>query len=383
MDRLILKPRLKLDRLDVMLAFSLAVVVASYALGYRLDWSQLDQGSEAQATLTEPARPVFAQRPEPSPAQAPAVAPAALAPAAGPVMVAAPTAAAGRPVLVADPREEQWQVMTRDLARLAARYPGRVAIVVKDLKSKREWDYHSDDLFPSASLIKVPVMICVFQRIRNGELALSDQLTLRRRNRIGGSGSLKWRPDGTKVNVRELIQRMISESDNTATNMLIEAVGMNFLQQQFPKIGLLYTGIYTEGMSIKGGRVTHENYTTAREMAMMLEKIYRGEMIDRAASSLMLDVLKHKKAVASRLAKGLPRNWEIAHKTGLLRQACHDSAIIFSPEGDYVVTVLTGHNPDYKTAKNFISQLGRITFRHYGGIPHYYAKSGRRSLAAR
>ena len=371
MDRLTLKVNFKLDRLDVLLALALAVVVSSYTLGYRLDWSQLDQNAGAHATVARtPSGPALAEK-------APAI---LLPPATRPAIVAP---APSQPQLVNDPRGEDWQFMTRELARHAARYPGRVAIVIKDLKTNREWTYHQDDLFPSASLIKVPVMICVFHKIRQGQLALSDPIVLRRRNRVGGSGSLKWRPDGAKLTVRELVQRMISESDNTATSMLIEVVGMSYLQQQFPKIGLLYTGIYQEGMSIKGGRVAHENYTTAREMAMMLEKIYRGEMIDRAASSLMLDVLKHKKAVASRLAKGLPRRWEIAHKTGLLRQACHDTAIIFSPDGDYIVTVLTGHNPDYKTAKNFISQLGRITFRHYGGTPHYYAKASRRQMALR
>jgi beta-lactamase class A len=111
---------------------------------------------------------------------------------------------------------------------------------------------------------------------------------------------------------------------------------------------------------------------------MMMEKIYRGEMLDGKSSMMMLDILKHKKAVASRLAKGLPRGWEIAHKTGLLRQACHDSAIIFSPEGDYAITVLTGANGDYKSAKDFISRLGRVTFRYYGANQYYAKASSRR-----
>lgn len=273
--------------------------------------------------------------------------------------------------------------MTDELSRHAARYPGHVAIVVEDLKSGRTWTYHPDDLFPSASLIKVPVMIGVFQKIHDGELGLSDVLVMHRHNRMGGSGSLKWSPDGSRFTVRELLQHMISESDNTALNMLIERVGMGYLQQEFSKIGLLYTGIYPDGMSLYGGRVAHENYTTAREMAMMFEKIYRGDMIGRTESAVMLEILKYPKAVASRLQKGLPPHWGIAHKTGLLRHACHDSAIIFSPDGDYLVTVLTGQNPDYKTAKDFITQLGHITFRHYGAVPRYYAKASRRHYVYR
>ena len=378
MDRLTPKLKIKLDRVDAMLACALAVVVGSYTLGYRLDWAQLDQNAEAVASVA--AGPSGAARAETLPPAAVAAMPAPAVVPAEPQMKAAPSAQAA---ILPDPKDADWQVMTDELSRHAARHKGHVAIFLKDLKTGRTWTYHPDDLFPAASLIKVPVMICVFDKIHEGELALSDVLMLRRHNRVGGSGSLKWRPDGTKLTVRELLQHMISESDNTATNMLIERVGMGYLQQEFPKIGLLYTGIYPDGMSLKAGRVAHENYTTAREMTMMMDRIYHGEYLDKHSSALMLDILKHKKAVASRLAKGLPRGWEIAHKTGLLRMACHDSAIIFSPEGDYAITVLTGQNPDYHSAKDFITGLARITFRHYGGMPHYYARSSRRHLALR
>src|SRR6185436_10945177 len=146
--------------------------------------------------------------------------------------------------------------------------------------------------------------------------------------------------------------------------MLISAAGFGYLQQQFPKMGLLYTEIFPEGMSLRSTPVRYENYTTAREMSMLLEKIYRGEMVDPYSSEQMLDLMKHHRAKA-RLAKHVPTGWEIAHKTGLLRGACHDSAIIFTPHGDYVLTVLTGQNRSYGRAKDFIDHLGRITYKYY------------------
>ena len=277
----------------------------------------------------------------------------------------------------ADPKEKAWEKMTDELEHLAAGHRGRVAIYLQDLKTNKTWTFHPDDLFPSASLIKVPVMACVFSKIHDGGLSLNDTLTLRKRNRVGGSGTLKWRNEGSRFTVRELLGHMISESDNTATAMLIEAMGIGYVQQQFPKMGLFYTELYPEGMSLNGGRVAHENYTTAREMTMLMQKIYNGELVDRDSSELMLDILKHKKPTASRLAKGLPAGWSIAHKTGLLRQACHDSAVIMAPTGDYALTVLTGQNTSYRVAKDFITRLGRITFRHYRG-EYYVAKAGRR-----
>lgn len=363
-------PKPKLDKVDLMIVCSMAVIGASYALGYRLDWG---------ATRSEPGAEPATQA-EPAPA-APAIVESVLSAAknAMPAATVSPAPKPLGPAWAADPREQSWDAMIRELEQVSAKHPGRVAIYFKDLKTNRSWEYHPDDLFPSASLIKVPIMAAVFLRIKEGNLSLNDRLSLHRRNRVGGSGSLKWRPDGTRLSVRDLLQVMISESDNTATAMLLETVGLGYVQRQFPQLGLLYTGIFEDGMSIRSGRVAHENYTTAREMNMLLEKIYRGELVDKPSSELMLEILKHRKAVASRLAKNLPRDWEIAHKTGLLRQACHDSAIVFSPGGDFALTVLTGQNPNYKRAKDFISRLGRIAYRHYGATP----KGSRRHVAAR
>jgi beta-lactamase class A len=285
------------------------------------------------------------------------------------------------------PSDEQWDAMTHDLSKLASRYPGHVAIDVEDLGTGKTWTYHADDLFPAASLIKVPVMASVFAAIRQGRMSLDDVLVLRREDRVGGSGVMKWLPTGTRMPVRGLLQHMIRESDNVALTMLLNAVGFDFARRQFPDFGLVYTGLNREGLSLRSGWVPHENYTTAREMTMLMKKIYQGWLVDPESSRQMLGLLERKKEVASRLEKGLPRGWKIAHKTGLERQACHDSAILFSPEGRYVLTVLTGHNPNYKMAKNFIVKVGHVTFRYYGGHPdNYYAKAytkGRRRRVIR
>ena len=279
--------------------------------------------------------------------------------------------------------QEAWNGLTLRLNQMAARYHGRVAIYLQNLKNGQTWAYHPNDLFPAASLIKVPIMISVFERIHEGDLSLTQTMTLRRHNRVGGSGTLKWKPDGTRLTISQLLDHMIRESDNTAANMLIEAVGgIPYVQSQLPKVGLVYTGIHRQGMSLRSGHVARENYTTAKEMALMLRKIYDGKMIDPASSRLMLDYLLLKKPEASRLGKGLPWGWEIAHKTGLERRACHDAAIILTPHGDFLLTVLTGSNPSYRPAKNFITKIGRLTYRYYGGhitvhSRRYYAVAGK------
>jgi beta-lactamase class A len=280
---------------------------------------------------------------------------------------------------------DAWKSLTSQLRQMAAHYHGRVAIDLQNLNNGQTWTYNANDLFPAASLIKVPIMIAVFERIHESALSLTETMTLRRHNRVGGSGALKWRPDGTRLTISQLLDHMIRESDNTAANMLIEAVGgIPYIQSQLPKVGLVSTQIHRQGMSLRSGYVARENYTTAREMAMLLRRIYEGKMIDPASSRLMLDYLLLKKPVASRLGKGLPVGWEIAHKTGLERRACHDSAIILTPHGDFLLTVLTGNNRAYKPAQKFIARIGHLTYRYYGGhVPmthsrrRYYALAGR------
>jgi beta-lactamase class A len=367
-DRKLQWSALQAQGADLLLFSALIVVGLSYGLGYRLDWSE-ENGREEDVEIAG------------IPAPASAAAPASAVTPAAPTIAAAPAqqtiSAPPAPEMGPTPRDAAWDKMVSQLDNMASRYPGRVSVYMKDLRSGKTWTHNPDDLFPAASLIKVPILISAFYKMKDGQLSLDEPLTITRRNRRGGSGSLKWSRDGTRLSVRDALTHMINESDNTATQMVLERIGIGYVQQQFPRMGLLYTGIYEEGMSIKGGRVAHENYTTAREMEMLLEKIYRGEAVDKPSSDLMMEILKKPKAVASRLAKGMPSNWEIAHKTGLLRQACHDSAIFLTPNGDYAVTVLTGQNASYSQAKNFITKLAHVTFENYAG-PTYLAKATKR-----
>lgn len=267
-------------------------------------------------------------------------------------------------VVEAPLKDAEWLAMVESLDKVSRSYRGRVGIYIKDLGTGKTWDYNADRLFPSASLIKVPIMAAVCEKIKLGEITLDTQIKLTRHERVGGSGSLKWVRDGTSLSVMEIIYKMITESDNTATKMLIDHVGMPYLDSAFKNLGLVRTNITPEGMSLSSGRVQRENFTTAREMASLMERIYSGQLVSKESSEFMLDVLKHNKS-RSRLRKGLPLGWEIGHKTGLLRKNCHDVGIVFSPRGDYVIAVLTSEAPNYTEAKNFISKVAKLTYKYY------------------
>ncbi len=258
----------------------------------------------------------------------------------------------------------RWNDMVVNLQQLALKFPGEMGIYLKDLSTCREWQYHADDVFPSASLIKVPIMISLFEKLKNNEVDLDDELTIKKGEKRGGSGTLRRLRYGTKLTVRQLVEKMITESDNTATRMLVDLLGLDYLQDHFTSIGLKKTGIYPEGLSLSSTPVERENYTTAREMAMMVEGIYNGKMVDKQNSEEMLDIMKRLKT-HSRFAKYLPHNWALAHKTGMLRLSCHDVGVIFSPTGNYVLAIMTGKVPDYHFAANYIAKMAAVTYRYY------------------
>ncbi len=259
---------------------------------------------------------------------------------------------------------EKWQDLISKLRYLCESYKGYVGVYLKDLSTSMSWEYNADRLFLSASLIKLPIMISVLDRVEKGEVSLDTEFVITDRERVGGSGSLKWARSGTKITLFDVIYRMITESDNTATRLLIDYFGVEYFKAAFRRMGLHYTNITIEGMDLTSGRVRKENFTTPREMAYLLEKIYHGQMISKEKSQLMIDILKRTKE-RSRIRKGVPSSWEVGHKTGLLRKSCSDAAIVFSPAGDYILVVLLDDVPNYSNGKNFISKIAKITSEYY------------------
>ncbi|HOX21890.1 MAG TPA: class A beta-lactamase-related serine hydrolase [Elusimicrobiales bacterium] len=262
------------------------------------------------------------------------------------------------------PLDPEWDKMTERITKTANRFQGRMAVYLKDLSTGRTWELNADEEVPSASLIKVPIMAALLEQAHRGNVRLDEKLVMTRADKVGGSGKLRrWR-NGTRFTIRELMHTMITESDNTAAHLLIKRLGMAYLQSQFAAMGLQKTNITPEGMSLDSYGVARENYTTAREMAGLLERIYKGELVTPQYSGLMLETMKHLRH-ATRFSKRLPSGWRLAHKTGMLRQSCHDAGIFFSPDKDYLMVVLSWQVPDYRYAARQITKVAEHTFGYY------------------
>ena len=273
------------------------------------------------------------------------------------VAVHAPSATEG------DAVSPRFRKLMTALESEASRFPGETGIVIKDLKTGQSISINGTRLFPSASLVKVPIMAAVFAAEQEGKLALEDKLKLKRAHKSPGAGQLYRTRLGKKFAIGNLLERMVEQSDNTACNMLVDALGFGYINQKFVQFGLKSTDLRRGVMELKWRDAGIENYTTAEEMAFILEKIYRKELVSPAASEAMLAIMK-KQRVNDRIPRSLP-SLTIAHKTGTLRDTASDCGIVFCPEGDFIVCVLTTDITNYRSAKRFISSVAEQAYACY------------------
>jgi beta-lactamase class A len=157
---------------------------------------------------------------------------------------------------------------------------------------------------------------------------------------------------------------MVTRSDNTAANLLIDLLGRKYLNAYFKRIGLRNTNLSREMMDFKYRKKGIENYTTSKDVSVLLEKMYKGTFINATVSRQCLALLKRQK-VKDRIPRKLPRDVVVAHKTGLERSVCHDAGIVFTSNGDFLICVLTKSKAGFGTSKEFIARIAAYTYHNY------------------
>lgn len=257
--------------------------------------------------------------------------------------------------------DSNWNELHQRINYQIRHFPGQTAVYIRDLNTGWTIEHNANVLFPSASLVKIPIMAVIYQAQVSGRLSLDESLPLLRKLKASGSGHLRRKRTGTRIRVRELVYKMITESDNTATNMLTDRLDMDYFNRHFLAMGLNRTNFSRMVMDLRRRDQGIENYTTAQDMGNLLEMIYFKNL---TGSDEMIKILKESK-INDRLALGIPSAWQIGHKTGLMNNACHDVGIVFSPSRDYVICVLTTKARSFRRSKNFISEVSHLAATYY------------------
>lgn len=241
--------------------------------------------------------------------------------------------------------------LRRSLDSLADAHHGVVGYTVIDVDGGARLSRRGDETFSTASLIKVPVLVTVFDLVAQKKLSLDDRLTVLAIDKVPGSGQLQFLHDGAEITVHDAAWLMSTLSDNTATNLLLDRIIIRRVWDKMEALGLKHTKVHSKTF-LRSSSVAMDSsvkyglgVTTPNEMARLFELLARGRAVSPAADSSMLDILEHNTddQMLQRFAAGT----RAAHKTGAT-DAVRTECSLFYLASRVVACVLTKENADQR-----------------------------------
>lgn len=254
---------------------------------------------------------------------------------------------------------------TEDFNRIADASGMTVCIRAIDLNTNTSVDIRGDERMASASMIKLLIAETFLHQVVDGTFTLDDAYTLKDTDIVGGTGSLQGYGAGAQVSYRDLVFKMISESDNVATNVLIDACGMDAFNKEAKALGLKASEVNRRMMDLDASAAGVENYTSANDVAALLELVYKEEFVNAEMSKLMMQALEAQED-GECISRGLPQGVVFAHKTGTLATVRHDGGIIEGQRPFILVTLCGGEGFSEPAALDTMAQLGGAAYA--GGL---------------
>jgi beta-lactamase class A len=252
---------------------------------------------------------------------------------------------------------------------------GNFALAFKNLDDGKEILINENEIFHAASTIKTPVMIEFYRQLHQGKLSLKDTLQIKNEFKSIVDGSmykLSEFDDSDKntynkleqyYSINNLIYEMITISSNFATNILIEYIGANNVTKSMKEIGALNIDVLRGVEDIKAFELGLNNTTSAKDLLIIYEKLAKGKIIDNESSAIMIDILKDQK-YDDIIPKYLPKNIEIANKTGMITGVHHDSGIVFLKDGrKYVIVLLSKNMSDMESGTEMMARISELIYK--------------------
>jgi beta-lactamase class A len=256
-------------------------------------------------------------------------------------------------------------------------FPGTVSLSAKNLDTGATYELRADAPVPTASTIKLPIMVELFAEAEEGKLDWNQKLELTDQAKVSGSGVLTELSAGDLLPIRDLMHLMIVVSDNTATNLILDRIGGNAVNQRMAQLGLTQTAVMRKIMQTKPESFTEEGKkpgsdrwgtgrSCPRDMVVILEKLYRGQLVSKAASEEMINVLKRQRDLqgVGRDIRGI-KDGVVASKSGALDHLRSEAAIFYSAHGPVAMAITVNNIPavDYgvdNPGNLLISRLSEI-----------------------
>ena len=224
----------------------------------------------------------------------------------------------------------------------------------------------ADEVYPAASVIKIPILMTVHADAAEGRLSLDERLPVG--EHMPGTGVLGRIKGVTALTIRDHAMLMTIVSDNTSTNRIIERVGVERIAERMREWGCVRTQLLRRMFDFEAANRGLDNVASPREMAGLLLRLVRGELVDRATSDAVLGVLEGTQDDAL-IRRYLPARTKVAHKTGSLEKVRNDAAVIWasSERPPVVAAGFVNGVADIRPARSLLGLLGWLGYRAAGG----------------
>ncbi len=267
--------------------------------------------------------------------------------------------------------------LEKRIAAEIASYDGQMAIYVDDLKGNTI-EIGIDEKFETASTVKTYILATLFHQIELGKASLDDKMKYEEKHFVDGSGLFRNLSFGAEFYIRDVAMMMIIVSDNVATNMMIDFLGIDVINDYIVELGCKDTVLHNPIDFVKYEKL---GTTTPRDYASMFIRLAKRELVSEKASEQMLDIFK-RQHYNSMLTKYFPAYMldsedlgeeeliYVASKSGSMNEVRADGGIVHTPYGDYVIVIFNKnfHDPVYHsehTATVFGARVSRLIFDQY------------------
>jgi len=265
-----------------------------------------------------------------------------------------------------------WNQMEDSIRAIVQQTDAVVGVAILDVEDHRSFYLNADAIYPAASTIKIAVLGELYsqhERASSGGSGakLGDLYIMDTKNSVGGDGVLAAMTAGvTRMTNRDLAALVVSLSDNSATNVLIDRVGMDGVNAWLARWGLKETRLRRHMMDVKAARDGRENTATPRELVLLLSALYEGRVFRKATTADFFKMLSmQKKSYMPRL---LPADLTIANKPGDLDGVRNDAGIVFVPGRPFAIAVMTTFARDELDAELSIARIARAAWSYFDRV---------------
>lgn len=208
---------------------------------------------------------------------------------------------------------------------------GHTGFYYRNMVTGEELAHNENEEFIPASVIKLPMLMQIFRMAEKGQADLSERIKVKHSDKMPSCGALNSFTDEPEVDVRTLCNLMITISDNTATNVLIDRYGSDWFNQGFSEMGLEKTRVNRKLFDAEASRRGIQNSITPREIGMLLEQVYNNEFVSKDVSQGIREIL-FRQQVDHKIPGMLPSKVKVANKTGDDDSISNDVGIVYGKQ---------------------------------------------------